>query len=141
MKRALTCILALVVGGCATGSAADQAINPLGIYDFTTFIQGQAVSGTIRIERMQGRYRGGIMTTGLSPMSILNVAVDGQWLTIRSNTGTNPLELILAFVGNSFTGEWIIRNEAGEIEDRGTLSGRRRTGSRGRAHVPLPIAM
>ena len=131
MKGPALCLLAFVVAGCATSGAASDDMDPLGIYDFTTMVQGEQVTGSFRIERTEGEYRGSVMAAGLPAMSILAVAVDGQWLTIRSNTGANPIELELAFVGNMFTGEWKTRSAAGTVEDSGTISGRRRTGTGG----------
>jgi hypothetical protein len=139
MKGPALCLLAFVVAGCATSGAANNDLDPLGIYDFTTVVQGEQITGSFRIERTEGEYRGSLMASGLPAMSILRVTVDGQWLTIQSNTGTNPLELELAFVGDTFTGEWKIHTVDGTVEDSGTIAGRRRTGTGGDSGSSPPI--
>lgn len=121
----------LTVPACATMSSGPQGIDPLGIYDFTTSIQGQQVSGTFRIESTESEVLGSVMAAGMPAMPILGIAVEDDWMTLRTNTGTNHIEIHLVFVGNDFTGEWTAYGPQGGVEDTGTLSGRKRDGTGG----------
>src|SRR5687767_2748094 len=72
--------------------AARAAVDPIGVYDFTTEVQGSAVKGVITITRNpQGAFTGSITTDVTDAMPVTKVTVDGQKMDVRSGTTDGEL--------------------------------------------------
>lgn len=112
-------LMTLVLSGCATmGSEAAVETDLAGMYTLTTMIQGMSVNGQMRITGEPGAYDGAIYTdfTGELPMSSVNA--DGNHATIIVESPDGPVEIQLTFEGESFTGEWALGGETGNVRGR-----------------------
>ena len=108
---------------CASAPAQPRAVDPVGMFDFSTHVDGTAVTGTISIEQSGNGHTGMITTSATEPVAISGVAVEGQQLTVTAQTPDGPVTMILVFTGNTFTGSWSYAGMSG------TLTGQRRAQS------------
>ena len=97
------------------------ALNPVGVYDFSTSVQGTEVTGTVTITGADGRYGGSVVTSATPEAPIKSVSVAGQTITVvipapDGNDGVLEMKLD----GAAFTGSWSYGGQGG------SLSGRRR---------------
>lgn len=130
--RALLLSLVLV-GACASaGRTADEpapapavvAFDPVGVYDFSTTVEGQAVSGVVTIRRGDQGLTG-VMTTPLTgELPLSRIAVDGRRVTFSTATGEGAISMQMT-VGEDdrITGSWSANGGA----MTGTVTGRRRS--------------
>lgn len=123
MKLARTLALCLVAAACASAQVEPEApapLDPVGLYDFTTAIEGDAVSGTITITRTSQGY-GGTITTNISdPIPVRSVVVDDRRITVTGDTPDGPVTLTMNVDGDDFAGTWSFGGMSG------THSGKRR---------------
>jgi len=91
----------------APAAPVRSGLDPLGVYDFSTDIQGSQVKGVITISRnAQGAFTGTITTDMTEPMPVTRVTVDGQKLEVRSATADGELVINAEFTADKFTGKW-----------------------------------
>lgn len=134
MKLKLALCLAALTGACASAQPepvtparevtppAPAAVNPVGIFDFATNVEGMAVNGTMTISRnAAGAYEGTIATNVTETIPIRTVTVTGQRMNVVADTPDGPLNFVLEFRGDEFSGTW----ELGAMT--GTHSGKRRS--------------
>ena len=113
---------AVLVAGCASAPAQPRAVDPVGVFDFSTAVEGQAVTGTLEISRSNDVLGGTLSTSVTEPIPVRAVTVEGQQMTVLADTPDGPVSMILTFAGNEFTGSWTYAGMSG------TLTGvRRRT--------------
>lgn len=134
MKLQLVLCLAVLTGACASAQpeaaaparevtpAAPAAVDPVGIFDFTTTVEGMAVTGTLTIRRgAAGAFEGSIATNITETIPVRTVTVTGQRMNVIADTPDGPITMVLEFTGNDFSGTWEGTGMAG------THSGKRRT--------------
>jgi hypothetical protein len=123
MKRRWTIALCVLTGACASTPATPPApapLDPVGVYDFTTDVDGTAVTGTITITNGASGYGGSIGTNVTESMPVRSVAVEGQRVTVRADAPDGPVTFTMDFDGDDFIGTWTYADMSG------THSGRRR---------------
>ncbi len=131
MSRTLVLLSTVaLVAACSSGTgtqtaaapepAPPPALDPVGVYDFTTSFQGQALGGSFTVTGTEGNY-GGSMITDLTPeVPIVSVVVDGMTMTLVAETPDGDAIFVMNFDGANFSGNW----EYGM--DSGTLQGSKR---------------
>ena len=133
MKRMLALCFAIAAGACATAQpetatparevspAPPAAVDPIGVFDFATAVEGMAVTGTLTVTRgAAGAYEGSIATNITETIPVRSVTVTGQRMDVVGDTPDGPLSLVLEFRGDEFSGTWT----TGAMS--GTNSGKRR---------------
>jgi|SRR5690606_3076390 len=120
-SRAVLPLLVLAVAACASRPSGPPPLDPVGTYQFSTSVDGQAFGGTMEITGTPGAYGGWIRGEGLPPIPITSVTVQGQSMRIGASLDGTPVAIDLDFDGAQFTGSW----SAGEMG--GALSGRKVT--------------
>jgi hypothetical protein len=131
MKRTVVAALALFaacapattseapsIGPATTTAAAPAALNPVGMFPFTTAVNGNEVTGSIEVTGQAGEYGGTIRTSVTPDIPITGVVVTGQQMVVAADTPDGPLTLTLAFTGDTFTGEWELNGDSGAIRGR-----------------------
>jgi hypothetical protein len=103
----------------APATAAAAALNPVGIFQFTTSDGGETVSGSIEVTGQTGAYGGHIRTPN-DVIVITSVAVTGQQMVVTGDTPGGTLTLTLNFTGNDFTGGWVLAGVTGEMRGQRT---------------------
>lgn len=95
--------------------ATSAALDPLGIFDFTTAVEGMSVAGTITITKPATGtgYTGTITTNVTEPIGISRVVVEGQKLIVTAQTPDGDLTFTMEFKGNDFTGTWAMPGMSG----------------------------
>lgn len=133
MKRTLVLCFALAAGACASAQpetvtparevtpAPPAAVDPVGVFDFATTVEGMAVTGTLTVNRSAaGAYEGSIATNITETIPVRSVTVSGQRMDVVGDTPDGPISLVLEFRGDEFSGSWT----TGAMS--GTHSGKRR---------------
>jgi hypothetical protein len=132
MRRiAVTLAAGLALAACARPSndvapppappqpAAAPTLDPVGVYDFSTEVDGQPVSGVLSISGSPGAYTA-TMSSDIGNIGVRNIAVEGMRLSFIGDHPDATVFIELVFSGDSFSGEW----DAGDTF--GYLSGSRR---------------
>lgn len=102
----------------ATASTAD-AVNPVGHYEFTTTVQGQAVTGAVHISGSPGAYTGQITNSMTPPLSVTGVTVDGREMVLTGPTRDGTFTVRLTFTdATNFTGTWAMSGDSGSLTGR-----------------------
>jgi hypothetical protein len=104
-----------------TTPAASRAVDPAGMYDFNTTVDGSAVTGVVTITRGPSGHTGTITTNVTDPITIDQVTAEGNRITVIALTPDGALTFTMDFSGDDFSGTWTL----GEMS--GTHTGRRRT--------------
>ncbi|HEX6373878.1 MAG TPA: hypothetical protein VF006_33425 [Longimicrobium sp.] len=125
MKRMLAAALVLFTAACAASAPpadppAPAALNPVGVFPFTTTVDGNEVTGSVEVTGQPGAYAGVIRTSITPEIPITGVMVSGQEMVVTADTPDGPLTINMTFAGNAFTGAWALSG------DTGNLSGSRR---------------
>lgn len=132
MKRTLVAAaLVLLVSACApaadpaagpapatTAVAAPAALDPVGVFEFTTTVNGNPMSGTVEVTGQPGGYGGVIRTSATPDLPITGVRVEGDQMTVLSSVDGQELVLRLTFAGNDFTGGWTLGGEGADLAGR-----------------------
>ena len=134
MKLVLPLACALLLGACASAPPepapaarevtppAPAAVDPVGTFDFSTAVEGMAVNGTMTISRNPAGALEGTITTNITEaIPVRSVTVTGQRMNVVADTPDGPLNFVLEFQGDEFSGTWDLGSMAG------THSGRRRS--------------
>lgn len=91
------------------------AVNPVGVFEYSTMAPEGPLTGTITIHGTPGNYTGTIDGGTMGTFPVKGVTVSGQVMTIASEHPEGPLEVRLTFVGDEFTGSWHLGAQSGEI--------------------------
>lgn len=131
MKRTLSAAALVLLAACAandpalesapeptTTVAAAPALNPVGVFEFTTSVDGNPMTGTIEITGGPGAYGGVIRTSATPDLPIMGVTVEGDEMTILSSVNGETLTMRLTFAGNDFTGGWTVADDSGDMAGR-----------------------
>jgi hypothetical protein len=106
----------------APAATPAAAFDPVGTFDFSTSVEGQVITGVIRVSRgTTGDLSGMISTSATPEMPVQSVTTEGNRMTLRTNTPDGSMSMILEFRGTDFTGSWGLAGMSG------TLTGRRRS--------------
>ena len=104
--------------GAMTTVAAAPALNPVGVFEFTTTVNGNPLTGTVEITGQPGAYGGVIRTSATADLPITGVRVEGDQLTVLSSVDGQELVLRMTFAGDDFTGGWSMPNDGGDLAGR-----------------------
>lgn len=132
MKAAKMIGAVILLGACAstqppaqTTTAATQpaatqqstaVVDPIGVYDFTTVVDGQTVSGTLHIEGAPGNYKGRIVTAVFPEIPIVGASVEKNVITARGSMPDGELTLRMVMEGpTDFKGNWALGGGGGEV--------------------------
>lgn len=97
--------------------ATTAAFNPVGTYDFTTDVNGDAVAGTIEISKSSaGALTGSLNAAGMPPSTVSSVTVNGQTMTLVADVGGQAITMTVTMNGNAFTGNWTGAGGSGAIK-------------------------
>lgn len=131
MRRLAVAAAALLAISCA--APAEQvavqapppaaAFDPVGVYDFTTQVDGSSVTGVLTIRRnTEGRLTATLSTPVTGDLPISNVTQDGRNLEMRTNIeGDSMLMRVNVNAEGVLTGGWELSSGM-----RGGVSGRLR---------------
>lgn len=113
-------ILALLVAAaastaCASGGPEVPAPlrDPTGMYDFTTELEGQMISGTVEITGTTGDYSGWVSTNVTEPIPVTSVTVVENEMTVLAQAPDAPVTMVFTFTGNDFVAEWEYAGQVG----------------------------
>lgn len=112
---------ALMLTACASTATPEpepEVLDLAGSYTFTTTVQGMGVNGQMRITGAPGAYEGAAYTDVTGEIPISDVTVEGNRATIVAETPDGPVQLVLVFDGDAFTGSWSLGPEGGAIRGR-----------------------
>ena len=94
------------------------AATAAGVYDFSTVVQGQEVTGTVTITGSPGSYGGSIVTTATPEIPIKSVTMEGQSITVTADTPDGEVVFQMAMEGMDFSGSWSYAGMAGTMRGR-----------------------
>lgn len=101
---------------------APQAFDPVGIYDFTTEVQGTAVRGVLTLRRGDQGLTGSISSDVTGELPLQQVTMDGRRAELRSTTDEGALVMRVEFLEDDrITGGWEL---SGGLS--GSVAGQRR---------------
>ncbi|MCI0433457.1 MAG: hypothetical protein L0271_07395 [Gemmatimonadetes bacterium] len=122
-KHAALFLATLALAACASGPSGPPPLDPVGTFDFTTTVDGNAVTGTFNIVRSGDGFSGTISTNVTEPIGIRSVVVEGQTMTVVGDTPDGPVTLTVTFTGDTFTGGWILADMSGAMTGRRRAAG------------------
>jgi len=114
--RPLTAVLALTLAAaCATGPSGPAPFDPVGTYDFTADLAGEALTGTMIIEATGDGYTGELATPMLPipPAPINSVQVVDQTVTIEADGPEGLLVIELVVSDTGLEGTWAMGEGTG----------------------------
>jgi len=114
-RSAVAALFTLVLAACASRPSGPPPLNPVGTFDFTTTVEGTAVTGTITIVRNGDAYSGSVGTNVTETIGIRSVVVEGQTMTVVGDTPDGPVTMTVTFTGDTFTGAWTLAGMGGEM--------------------------
>jgi hypothetical protein len=94
---------------------APKPMDITGSYEYTTDVNGQAVSGQIIIGGVPGAYNGKITSNAFPEFPIAKASVDGNVITIKGTTDDGDLDLVITMTGETFKGKWVLGSNGGDI--------------------------
>jgi hypothetical protein len=94
-------------------------LDPVGVYDYATELEGQPLSGTFTITGSPGAY-GGSISSDMGIIPLRDIEVDGLELSFVGDLPDVTVFFTLSFEGDSFNGQW----DAGGMV--GSMSGTKR---------------
>lgn len=115
-KRSLTALLTLALAAaCATGPSGPPPFDPVGSYDFTADLNGEALTGTMIIEATGDGYTGELATPMLPipPAPINSVEVVDQKVTIEADGPEGLLLIELVVTDTVLEGTWAMGEGTG----------------------------
>ena len=129
MKRSVALLaVGLALTGCSqstSGGAATPpppapepeipALDAVGVYDFSTSVEGQTMTGSITITGSPGAYSGTISSGMLGTVPLRNIEVDGMDLSFLADIPEATVAFLLTFEDDSFEGEWDAEGMVGFI--------------------------
>ncbi len=116
--RMLPGLFALVAWTAACQPAPPPApppVDPVGSFTFESTFQGQPITGTFVITEGTNGYRGSLSVAGLGSFPITGVTVAGQEMTLSVSAEGDPVDIVLVFTGDTFTGSWSSSTDGGSI--------------------------
>lgn len=114
-------------GGAPTPSPSPavtpaRALDPVGVYDYSTTFEGDEVTGTITIAGTPGAYHGTVTSSATADMPIRSVTVRGSTITVTADADNGALVSTFTLTGQELSGEWSLGDATG------TTRGRKRPG-------------
>jgi hypothetical protein len=92
-----------------------QTLDAIGVYDFSTSVEGQTVTGTFTISGEPGAYTGSMSSSMFGTMPLRDIAVDGMDLSFLVDLPDATVAIFLTFEADSYTGEWDAEGMTGFI--------------------------
>lgn len=120
MKRILAAALLLVAAACAPANPTPLALNPVGVFAFTTAVNGSEVTGAVEVTGQPGAYGGRVRTSITPDMPITGVEVTEQQMVVSGSAPQGPLTIDMTFTGDTFTGTWQLGGDGGDLAGRRT---------------------
>ncbi len=118
MKRFLAFVaVGIVCGACAASPPPpppEPVLDPVGVYDYSTMVQGMEMRGTVTITEEDG-VLAGTVTSDMGTIILSNFAIDGMELTCVGDMPDASVLFLLVFEGDDFTGEWDADGMSGTI--------------------------
>jgi hypothetical protein len=100
----------------AATAEADQAIDPVGIYDFTTYADGAAIQGEVRIRRTEaGGLAAYVLTTASDPIVPDSVVLEGARVLMEGGDG---FSVDMRIEGDEVSGTWAYMGMASSFTGR-----------------------
>ncbi len=136
MKLLPILVAGVLLGGCARSNMQNPppqappsparsvdptpaVVEPVGLWDITADAQGETISGTMDLTRVDGRWGGRLSTSALPDIPVTGVTVQGQLVTVMGTLpGQGDVTIQMTVTGNEFAGTWSMGGTTGPI--RGT---------------------
>lgn len=95
-----------------------STVDPIGVYDFTTDVDGMPLTGTIHIEKAAEVLGGRIDSdmTGPMPITAVTIAEDGVSLSFQSPEGPGTFQLVIDEM--ELSGSWEVAGMSGQVAGR-----------------------
>lgn len=101
---------------------AAPAFDPVGVYDFTTDVQGTSIRGVLTIRRVEDGLAGTIATDVTGEIPLQQVTVEGRRAELRASTGEGHMLMRVDFLEEGrLSGGWELSSGLS-----GAVTGRRR---------------
>ena len=102
-----------------TQKAAPAAVlDPAGTYEFSTVVDGQAVTGTMTITGAPGAYTGKIVTNMFPEIPVIGAKVEEKTVIATASMPDGELTIRMLMDGHQFTGRWELAGETGEFNGK-----------------------
>jgi hypothetical protein len=130
MKMSRIIPIMLLLGACASSqqnaagpaqaaTTTTTAVNPVGVYEFTTTVDGQSVTGTLHIEGTPGAYKGRIVTTVFPEIPVVGALVENNnVINVKASMPDGELVLRMVMEGTNFKGNWTLGADGGEFNGK-----------------------
>jgi hypothetical protein len=125
--RTLLMAAMVAVSACAAPMAQPEpapppAFDPVGVYDFTTQVEGSAVTGTLDLRRNAQGVLSAQISTQVTGTMTATATLDGRKVEMRASTEQGDLAMQFTVAeDNTIAGSWSLASGMS-----GTLTGARR---------------
>lgn len=102
---------------CAAGPPPpppEPVLDLVGIYDYTTEVQGMEMTGTMTITEADGVYSG-LVSSDMGPILLGDFSIDGMEVTCVGEAPDMVVFFLLIFDEGTFTGDWDADGMSGAI--------------------------
>jgi hypothetical protein len=116
MRRWLGLAVGLAVVTSCSVRSGPAPLEPVGEFSFETVVNGQPADGRIVIEGSSGDYTGQVVPNwGVPAVPIVDVVVEDPNITVVADWGAEDLVIYMTFTGDTYTGEWVMGFDGGDI--------------------------
>ena len=106
-------LAATILTACASGPSGPPPFDPVGSYQYTADVDGQAVPGSLTIEEAEDGYTGLIHSDMFPPIPINSVTVVEQVVTIEAAGPNGPLLIEFLVADGVLDGTWAMGEQGG----------------------------
>lgn len=131
MPRLVLVLAAVTLGACAAGTppsvaqapvamAAPKpaALNPVGLFEFNTEVNGSPMKGNLSVTGSAGSYTGKMSSDITPELPATSVSVEGQTMKVMLETPNGAATINLVFTGETFTGNWELGGTSGPLSGK-----------------------
>ena len=115
----ITIVVAIVAvataTACATAPAGPPPFDPVGSYEYTAYLEGQPLPGTMTITEGEAGYEGTILSDAFPPIPVTSVVVEGQAVTIEAAGPGGLVVLTFTVTEGSIQGTWTMGEQGGDF--------------------------
>ncbi|HEY4658881.1 MAG TPA: hypothetical protein VIH11_05180 [Gemmatimonadaceae bacterium] len=96
--------------------AAEKDIDPVGSYELTVVVQGQAIGSFVKIEKKDSTFTGTVSTEAYGTFTIAALKVSGKTITLSIYAADgSPVTISLTVEGDQVTGDWSMAGDGSKV--------------------------
>ena len=99
-------------------ATSNAAVDPIGVYEFATVVDGQNLTGKVHIEGSPAHYHGRIVTNVMPEIPVTSATVAGNVINVKGSLPDGDLIIRMVMDGMNFKGTWAVGSDSGEFNGK-----------------------